>query len=151
MGTLTKGLLWMALCSALAFSQSKTTAVLNGTILDPSGGAVPSAKVILTSPVTGAKQETQTDGEGVYRFPLVTPGVYELRAEKVGFSSAIRKDVELTVGQAATLNLQLALGQTSELIEVTSEIALVETERTQQSNTIQETAVRNLPLTGGTI
>ncbi len=146
MGSMTKGFLWVALCSALAFSQSKTTAVLNGTILDPSGGAVPAARVILTSPVTGAKQEAQTDGEGVYRFPLVTPGIYELRAEKTGFSSAVRKNVEITVGQAATLNLQLALGQTSELIEVNSEIALVETERTQQSNTIQETAVRNLPI-----
>ena len=146
MGSMKKSLLWMALCSALVFSQSKTTAVLNGTILDPSGGAVPSAKVILTSPVTGAKQEAQTDGEGVYRFPLVTPGLYEVRAERAGFSSAVRKGVEITVGQAATLNLQLALGQTSELIEVTSEIALVETERTQQSNTIQETAVRNLPI-----
>ncbi len=146
MGSMTKGLLWVALCSALAFSQSKTTAVLNGTILDPSGGAIPSAKVILTSSVTGSKQETQTDGEGVYRFPLVTPGIYELRAEKTGFSSAVRKSIEITVGQAATLDLQLALGQTSELIEVTSEIALVETERTQQSNTIQETAVRNLPI-----
>ena len=146
MGSMTKGLLWVALCSALAFSQSKTTAVLNGTILDPSGGAIPSAKVLLTSSVTGSKQETQTDGEGVYRFPLVTPGIYELRAEKTGFSTAVRKSVEITVGQAATLDLQLALGQTSELIEVTSEIALVETERTQQSNTIQETAVRNLPI-----
>ncbi len=129
-----------------AFGQSKTTAVLNGTILDPTGSAIPSAKVVLASIETGAKQETLTDGEGSYRFPLVIPGLYEVRVEKTGFSSAIRKNVEVTVGQVASLNLQLALGQTSEVIEVNSDVALVETERTQQSNTIQEVAIRNLPI-----
>jgi Carboxypeptidase regulatory-like domain len=141
-----RSLLWLAVSSVLAFSQSKTTAVLSGTILDPSGGAIPAAKVILTGTETGAKQETLSDGEGAYRFPLVNPGIYTVRAEKSGFSSAVRKNVEVTVGQAATLILQLALGQTSEVIEVSSEVALVETERTQQSNTLQEGAVRNLPI-----
>ncbi len=141
-----RSLVWLVFATALGFSQSKTTAVLNGTIYDPSGGAIPATKIILTNIENGFKQETQSDAEGNYRFPLVTPGTYEVRAEKSGFSSAIRKNVEVTVGQAATLNLQLALGQTTELLEVTSEVGLVETERTQQSNTIRESAVRNLPI-----
>lgn len=136
----------LAFSIVLAFSQSKTTALLDGTILDPSGGVIPSAKVTLTNTETGSKADTLTDGEGIYRFPLVNPGLYEIRAEKSGFSSAVRKGITLTVGQSATLSVQLAIGQTSDVLEVNSQIALVETERTQQSNTMQEAAVRNLPI-----
>ena len=136
----------LAFSIVLAFSQSKTTALLDGTILDPSGGVIPSAKVTLTNTETGSKADTLTDSEGIYRFPLVNPGLYEIRAEKSGFSSAVRKGITLTVGQSATLSVQLAIGQTSDVLEVNSQIALVETERTQQSNTMQEAAVRNLPI-----
>jgi carboxypeptidase family protein/TonB-dependent receptor-like protein len=130
----------------LAFSQSKTTGTLSGTVTDPSESSVPGAKVIVTNTETGTTFEAASDDRGEYRFPLLPPGVYDIKVEKSGFAIQSRKGITVTVGQAAVVDVKLTLIGSTQLVEVQAEAPLIETERTQQSNTIEERSVRNLPI-----
>jgi hypothetical protein len=134
------------LCAGLAFSQSKTTAVLSGTVTDPSNASVPGAKVTVTNSDTGLIREVTTDTEGEYRFLLLPPGFYDIKVERQGFLGQTRKGVELTVGQNASIDFHLAIGTSTQLIEIGAEAPLVETESSQQANTIGQESVRNLPI-----
>jgi hypothetical protein len=89
-----------------------------------------------------------TDGNGVYRIPLLPPGVYEVRIELNGFTTQIKKDVTLTVGQTLTLNFDLALGGPKEEVVIETDEPLTEPERTHQSATITQRPINNLPING---
>src|SRR5579872_4105586 len=135
------------LSAGLAGGQSKTTGTLSGTVIDATDAAVPGAKVTVTRAGSGnALEMVTTDDRGEYRVPLAPPGVYEIKVEKPGFSVQVRKGIVVTVGQAAVTDVKLAVGSSSQLIEVEADPPLVETERTQQSNTIDQQAVRSLPI-----
>src|SRR5262249_3044380 len=83
---------------------------------------------------------------GAYRIPLLPPGVYEVMIEVNGFSTQIKKDITLTVGQVLTLNFDLALGGPKVVIETAE--PLIETERTNQSSTITQRPINSLPING---
>jgi hypothetical protein len=129
-----------------AFGQSKTTSVLSGIVTDPTGALVTDAKVTVTNTQTGITQETVTDAQGEYRFLLLPPGIYDVKVEKAGFSTPTHTGIELTVGQLASIDVQLAVGASTQLVEVRSHAPLVEVERIQQANTIDQMSVRNLPI-----
>src|SRR5258708_5606730 len=73
-------------------------------------------------------------------------GVYNLKVEKPAFPAARRKGITITVGQAAVMDIKLAVSGSTEMVQVQTEAPAIETERTQQSNTINEQWVRNLPI-----
>lgn len=137
---------WALLLAGFALCQSKTTGTLSGTVTDPSDSSVPGAKVTLTNTETGTTFEAVSDDRGEYRFPLLPPGVYDIKVEKSGFAIQSRKGITVTVGQAAVVDVKLTLIGSTQLVEVQAEAPLIETERTQQSNTIEERSVRNLPI-----
>src|SRR4029077_19303187 len=96
---------------------------------------------------TGTTLEgTHTDDRGEYHVLLLPPGVYDIKVEKSGFTAQSSKGIVITGGQAALINLKLSVGSSSQLVEVQASPSLIETERTQQSNTINEQAVSNLPI-----
>ena len=125
--------------------QSTTTAVLSGTIVDASGAVVPGANAIATNPETNLSRESVSGDRGDYRFSLLPPGVYEIRIEKSGFAVPTKR-IAVTVGQDAVLDFRLDVVGAKQLIEVSSEASAIEVERTQQSNTINQQDVRNLPI-----
>src|SRR6202049_4919707 len=103
---------------SFAFSQSKTTGALSGVITDASASYVPGAKVTATNSDTGASMEAASDDRGEYRFPLLPPGVYELKIEKSGFAVASRKGIGITVGQTAVVDAKLSLSSETQQVEV---------------------------------
>ncbi len=134
------------LCASFAFSQSKTMGTLSGTITDPSDSSVPGANITATNTRTGSSFKALTDERGEYRIPLLPPGVYDIKIEKAGFAVQSRKDITVTVGEAEVADAKLTLSASTQMVEVQGEPPLIETERTQQSNTITEQSVRNLPI-----
>jgi hypothetical protein len=134
------------LSAGLAAAQSKTTGTLSGTVTDPTDSAVPNAKITITSAETGRTFEATTDERGEYRVPLLPPGAYDIKVEKQGFGVQSLKDIIITVGQSAVIDMKLSVGASTQLVEVRAEVPLIETQRTQQSNTIEEQSVRNLPI-----
>ncbi len=136
----------LSVFAGLAFAQSKTTVVISGTVTDPSGAVVPGAKVTATNTATGLTREVTADPTGQYRVLLLPPGTYDVKVEQTGFTTQAKKDIEVTVGQTAVVDFQLVVGAPTQLVEVTGEVPVVETERVQQAETIDQMAVKNLPI-----
>src|SRR5579885_2229360 len=136
--------------SPALFAQGEiASATLNGTVTDPSGSAVPNAKITLTNTATGLTRTTQSNDAGFYSFVRVPVGVYDLTIEAAGFRTSKRTGVSLAVGAVATLDISLEIGATQETVTVSATDApLIETTRSQTSTVINERAVAELPLNG---
>jgi hypothetical protein len=136
----------LVLSSSVLFGQAKTTAVVTGVVVDPTDAVIPNAKVVLIGKDTGLALSATTDETGRYQFAAVPPGAYSIRAEAEGFGTQTRASVTVTVGQTAVFDFKMGLGETTQSVEVESLAPVVETERTQQSNTLNQRAVTNLPI-----
>src|SRR6266849_5475640 len=125
------------------------TATLSGAVTDPQGLAVRGARVTVTSVTTGAERTILVDDDGRYIFIGLPPGQYRISVDG-GANFAAYQDpaVVLTVGQAAMLNPQLQLRGQQQTVTVTSETALVETQKTDDSSTINSLQITNLPING---
>jgi Carboxypeptidase regulatory-like domain/TonB dependent receptor len=146
---LKKLLLGLSFAALAAYGQSEIgSATLNGTVMDPSGAAVPAAKVTVKQPATGLTRSTETTGAGLYSFSSLPVGTYDVSVDKVGFSSAKAEMVGLAVGAASTLDFRLQVGSNAETVSVTSEAPVVETARSQTSTTVDSKAVGSLPING---
>ncbi|HTD23570.1 MAG TPA: TonB-dependent receptor [Terriglobales bacterium] len=132
--------------SVLAYGQvDYATATLKGVVVDPQGAVVAGVNVSATNSRTGIVKSAQTDSQGRYQIPALPPGAYEISFAKQGFSKEVVKDVVLTVGQTLVYDAHLKPG-TSETVEVTGEnVELIQTEQTQQANTINDRQVEYLP------
>src|SRR5438477_1296952 len=92
-------------CLAQTFSAS-----IAGTISDPSGSAVPGAKVHLRNMGTNYTRDATSNSTGAYKFDNLLPGTYEITAEVSGFKKYIQSNMILRASTAATVNLRLAVG-----------------------------------------
>src|SRR5579862_9875146 len=106
----------LLLSLATAPIAAQTSASLSGAVTDASGGAVQSAAVTVTNSGTGAVRNTVTDEAGRYQVSALPVGDYEVRAAKTGFSDELRKGIHLVVGQSATVDLTMQVGQTSQTV-----------------------------------
>ncbi len=123
-------------------------ATLTGTVTDASGSAVANANVSIKDTTTGITRDVPTDASGLYAVTNLTPSVYEVTVTAAGFSTLVRTGFTLTVGQQATLNLSLKVGQVSESVTVSGEAPQVELTSSALSGEVSETTVRELPLNG---
>jgi hypothetical protein len=138
---------FLLLCATSAFAQFDTASVV-GTVRDASNAVVPDAKVTLTNTATGVSVTRTSNGEGLYEFVTVRPGIYVLTAEKQGFSIALVDNVEVQVAGRLRYDLQMTVGQLSEKVEVTAAAPLVETESSQRDQVITSAQTLALPLNG---
>jgi hypothetical protein len=122
------------------------SADLTGTVTDPSGAAVPNAKVTATDTARGAQHSVMTDDNGFYRLSGLPPAGYKVSVEHAGFQTEVVTSLSLTVGQNVVFDFKLKLSGISGEVEVTSELPVVETERGSQSNTLTEHEIANLPI-----
>src|ERR1700682_5350049 len=135
-------------CAAMATGQVNS-ADLSGTVADPSGATVNNAKVTVTFLSTGAVRSATTDESGHYTFLQLTPGRYKLSVDAgADFATLEISDLVLTVGSAATYDAHLQLRTQSQTIVIEGTTALVETQKTEVSQTIDERRIDNLPING---
>jgi len=117
-----------------------------GTITDPSGAAIPKAKVTATDTAKGLSRATFTDERGEYRLSGLAPSTYDVSVEAQSFQSATEHNVVLTVGQTALIDLRLVLSQVTQSVEVTTQVPVVETERSHLADTVTEDYIKDLPI-----
>jgi hypothetical protein len=122
-------------------------ASVTGRVLDPSGAVVPHVSVTARELATNQAFSAQTDGQGRFRLPYLPVGQYHISCQAPGFAETVRA-VELTVGAAFNITLQLSMAQMSSALRVTAEPPVVETERSQTAETVQQAEVQNLPFEG---
>lgn len=132
-----------------AWSQSEaTTGVIEGTVTDASGGALPGVTVVMRNTATNFQQQSITDAAGRFRGVLLPLGPYEVTATLEGFAKSIARGLDLGVGQTLMLPVRLKQAAMSEEIVVTATPPLIETARTQGATRIDEKAMSDLPNNG---
>jgi hypothetical protein len=132
--------------SVLCFGQ--VAASLSGRVTDQTGAAVQAATVTAINAETGISRSSVSDQTGRYRLLELPIGPYEIRASKAGFAEGIRNGVSLVVGQDATADLSLRVGQVKEQINVTENVPVVNSSTQEISGLVGEQQVRDLPLNG---
>jgi hypothetical protein len=123
-------------------------AALSGTITDPSHAVVSAATVTVKNTGTGAVRATATDSAGYYQVVSLPVGGYEIHVTRSGFSEAIRAGVNLVVGQEATVDFTLSLGEVSQRLTVQADAPAVNVSTTDISGLVGQQQVENLPLNG---
>jgi Carboxypeptidase regulatory-like domain/TonB dependent receptor len=132
--------------TATAFAQaSSSTAELRGQVTDASGAVIPGAKITLTDQAKGVIRTATTDDAGNYAFIGLLPSTYQLKVEAKGFASDAAR-VELTVGQQSNIPFKLSAGTVQAAIDIVAGAEVVETNRTEQSSTVDARQINNLPI-----
>jgi Carboxypeptidase regulatory-like domain/TonB dependent receptor len=140
-------LLFMLMTGATVVAQTATGEV-NGTVTDPNGAAVPGAVVRLIDQATKEQTEATTNQSGYFTFVNLKPASYTLMAEAKGFKRSLTKAFALGVSETITQNVSLAVGEMSEVVEVTAGSELVQSSSSELGTVINERTVEDLPLNG---
>jgi hypothetical protein len=136
----------LATAPALSFAQS--TALLTGTVVDATGSVIPGAQITCRNVDTGLKFAGITNNTGLFRFPDLPVGPYELTITHDGFAKLVRGGISLLTGQTAELTLTLPLGAASQSIEVSAPAPLVQSATSDVGTTIDNRQMSDLPLNG---
>jgi len=138
----------ISLFAVSAYAQSDR-GTITGTVLDPGGAVIPSAKVLAKNTDTGATSETVSTETGNYTLPSLPAGLYEVDVEAAGFRKAIRTGVVVEVSGTVRVDLKLEVGSTSESVTISAEAPLLKTESAEQSTVITGERINALPLNFG--
>nr|MBP6821692.1 carboxypeptidase regulatory-like domain-containing protein [Acidobacteriota bacterium] len=136
----------LLICSIGVLAQ--THGEITGVVNDSSGALVSGATVTVTNQATNATRRATTNGEGVYAFPSLLPGVYSLKVEQQGFKSSVRNDITLEVQQTARIDVTLEVGSVGETVTITGGLALLSQESTTVGTVIENKRIVDLPLNG---
>src|SRR5256886_1836871 len=125
-----------------------TGGAVTGTVLDPNGGAVVGATVLLHDKTRGQDLSAETTSAGSYSFPNVQTGTYTITVTASGFAKATG-DVVVSLNQTATANVTLTVASTTAVVNVTSETqSIVQTDTSQIAETFKERQFQDLPVGG---
>jgi len=123
---------------------------LTGEVRDGSGGLVAGAKVTLARADTQQTFATFSTDGGVYTFPSLKPGTYTVTAELSGFKRLVREGIVVSTGNTTRVDLQVVVGEVSEVVTVKGEASTLKTESATLSQTIDAIEIPALPLNGRT-
>jgi len=137
------GLAFAAICSA-----QSPTGTISGIVVDPSGGIVPGAEILIVNDATSVQYPSKTDSEGIYVVANLPPGSYRIQVSKIGFKTIIKPDIVIHVQDALAINFRLPLGAISEVVTVQGGSPLVNTQSGSVSTVIDRQFVENLPMNG---
>ena len=142
------GVLCALLLLAAPLSAQTAAGEISGLATDSSGSVMPGVRVTLTNVATNAVRVVQTNDAGVYVFPAVPPGTYTLKAEIEGFSSIERSNILVQVGSSIRVPFEMAIGQLSDVVQVTADTQLIQTENASIGTVIENRSIVELPLNG---
>lgn len=124
---------------------AQQTGTLDGTVLDPSGQGLPGVAVTASSPQLLQERTVFTGGNGYFRLPGLSPGVYTLRFELDGFQSVQRTDIRVEVGKVYSIDLQMELRSQEETITVTAQSPIVDTGGSNLGGIYDQNLLQNIP------
>ncbi len=145
---ITCGVLLSLIIFAGSSSAQTVGASLRGAVNDPSGAVVPGASVEIHSTEKGSVRMLTTDNHGLYHEPVLLPGAYEVRVVAAGFKTVVVKNIVLTIGQDAVLDVKLEIAQASETVSVTAETPAINLVSSALSGTVERGQMNDLPLNG---
>ncbi|HSU66364.1 MAG TPA: carboxypeptidase-like regulatory domain-containing protein, partial [Tepidisphaeraceae bacterium] len=127
-------------------SAQEVSAGITGRVTDPSGSAIAGANVSAKDLDRGTDWPTVTNEDGIYAFPRVPVGRYQVKVESKGFKTNVVPSVTLEVNQRARLDIAMEVGGITETVTVSGEAAQLQTETTQVGTVINAETINNTPL-----
>jgi len=139
--------LCLAVLSAVAVL-AQGTGTIHGTVTDPTGLAIPHAKVTATLVERSTARRVGADAQGGYVLPLLPVGTYTIAVEAAGFKQFTQQSVTLTANQNARVDARLEVGALSESVSVTAEAPLIDSRSSTVGRLIDVRRVLELPMNG---
>jgi hypothetical protein len=133
--------------TSIVLCQTASTS-LRGTVTDPKGALVQGATITLANPSAGFTRTTKSAADGVYQFLEVPPATYILTVSLEGFAVMKRDSVTLQVSQPATLDIEMQVKGTTEVVEVTGATPLVNTTDASLGHAFNTEQILSLPFEG---
>src|SRR5713101_5451074 len=141
-------LILLGLCLPVGVASAQTFGEITGEVKDQSGAVAPNASLTVTNTATNVSRNTRTNQAGIYSFPALVPGPYQVKVEAPGFQPMVRSNIELQVQQTARIDFTLTVGQATQTIEVSGAVQLLTTESATVGTVIEEKRITELPLNG---
>lgn len=140
-------LIAMLAISTLLTAQSVVTGELAGTVTDPTGATIANSRITLKNEATGETQTATTNDTGEFRFSLLRPGPYTLTAAAQGFQDTSQK-ATVSLGQVVSVKFQLGIQSQAQVVNVTEQPNLAQTENANLATTYNTLQLENLPAPG---
>ena len=141
----------MIISASISLYSQSTYGSISGSVADTSGAAIIDATVTLTNLGTAQKRTQQSGTDGLFTFVNLFPGQYRVDVEKPGFKHFVRTDVTVEVQQDTHINAALQVGEVSQVVEVTSETPLLQSETSSLGQVVEQRKADELPLNGRNI
>ncbi len=125
-----------------------TTGSISGTVKDPSGAVIPGATVSATNTATNVQTKSVTDDKGLYAFPSLPVGRYNVKVEEQGFGTQSRGNLEVNDNGALIVDLTLEMAEKIEEVTVLENVAQVETSSSQMGQVVTGTQMTAVALNG---
>ena len=132
----------------MRLASGQTLGEITGEVKDQSGAVAPNIFVTVTNTGTNASRFTSTNEAGIYSFPSLAPGNYQVRVEATGFQTITRTNIELEVQQTARIDFTLVVGQAAQAVEVSAAAQMLTTENATVGTVIGQKSIEDLPLNG---
>jgi hypothetical protein len=129
-------------------AQTAGTGTITGIVTDTAGAVIQNATVEITNTDTGAARTVKTNDDGSYTATFLQPGHYEVVLGGGAFGKFDQKDINLTVGRTLAINASLAAASVATEVVVNSAPPVLDTEKTEVSQTIGQQFISNLPVNG---
>ena len=123
------------------------TGSIQGTVTDPNGAVLPGASITISNKATGQVSKLTSGSAGSYASGALVPGDYEVRIEAKGFRTQVIA-VTVQVGNVATGNAKMTIGQSTEVVEVTGAAVSINTEQATVQGVLTTEQIENLPING---
>jgi len=136
---------WMP---SLAWTQS-FNASITGTVSDPTGAAVPGAELTVTAVATGVAKQTTSGPDGLFSFPNLQQGAYELMVAAKGFQVVIQRGITVNINETVAVNVKLALGTAVQTVEVNANASPLNFENAEVKQAMTPQSIGDLPLIVG--
>ena len=137
----------LILCSGVFAQTTISTGSIVGSVSDPSGALVSSAKVSIKNTATNQEISVTSNSSGAFNSGALEPGTYRVQVSAKGFSSTV-ENIVVQVGNTATFNAKLQLGQESTVVEVEASEVQVNTEQASVQGVLTASQIENLPVNG---
>ena len=140
-------LVWIVgLCAFQAALAQGGRGGISGLVTDPTGAAIPSAKVTVVNLSNGVTRSTVTTGAGLYSFVSLDPATYRVTATANGFDTVAHDKVIVTVDTVSEVNISLRVGNASEVVTVTGTSNLAEASNSTVGQLISAQTMDRVPL-----
>jgi hypothetical protein len=138
------------LCLSVPYvGHAQVTATLTGTVQDSTGGVIPNAKVTLTNEDTKEGRTETTNGAGLYAFPSLVPGIYDIKASAKGFEAKIVTGIVLNAGDTKTVpSLSLTVGAETLTVTVSATEEMIPVENGAHTDVLTSKDIDTLALEG---